>query len=161
MGDAAGPAARLGARGEGYQLRDPPKISVRTDQPAQMRAAPWSARARGVSCASRIPSYPSPSRLSWAEDEDKADGSLSCPSSQGPIRRNAYQVLHLSIADALDLRSPNVASVMAYTLSVTLASILNYVRERRCHHFVVVEPEDVPARDADSRRGERAAWPAS
>ncbi|BGP50522.1 AMP-activated serine/threonine-protein kinase regulatory subunit [Rhodotorula kratochvilovae] len=62
------------------------------------------------------------------------------------VRQNAYQVLHLSIADAINMRSPDFTGVMTCTPNDTLATILSFVRERRCHRFVIVEPEDVPAR---------------
>ncbi|TNY17668.1 putative nuclear protein SNF4, partial [Rhodotorula diobovata] len=68
------------------------------------------------------------------------------------VRQNAYQVLHLSIADAINMRSPDFTGVMTCTPNDTLASILTYVRERRCHRFVIVEPEDVPARDGQPPR---------
>lgn len=63
------------------------------------------------------------------------------------VRQNAYQVLDQTIEDALNQRSPDFTGVMTCTPSDTLASILAYVRDRRCHRFVIVEPEDVPARD--------------
>jgi CBS domain-containing protein len=34
---------------------------------------------------------------------------------------------------------------MTCTPNDTLSSVLTYVRERRCHRFVIVEPEDVLA----------------
>ncbi|GAA5881693.1 hypothetical protein JCM3774_005339 [Rhodotorula dairenensis] len=63
------------------------------------------------------------------------------------VRQNAYQVLDQTIEDALNQRSPDFTGVMTCTPADTLASILAYVRDRRCHRFVIVEPEDVPARD--------------
>lgn len=63
------------------------------------------------------------------------------------MRQNAYQVLDQTIEDALNQRSPDFTGVMTCTPADSLASILAYVRDRRCHRFVIVEPEDVPARD--------------
>lgn len=63
------------------------------------------------------------------------------------VRQNAYQVLDQTIEDALNQRSPDFTGVMTCTPADSLASILAYVRDRRCHRFVIVEPEDVPARD--------------
>lgn len=68
------------------------------------------------------------------------------------MRQNAYQVLHLSIADAINMRSADFTGVMTCTPNDTLASILAFVRDRRCHRFVIVEPEDVPARDGQPAR---------
>ncbi|GAA6009125.1 AMP-activated serine/threonine-protein kinase regulatory subunit SNF4 [Rhodotorula paludigena] len=68
------------------------------------------------------------------------------------VRQNAYQVLHLSIADAINMRSADFTGVMTCTPNDTLASILAFVRDRRCHRFVIVEPEDVPARDGQPAR---------
>lgn len=66
---------------------------------------------------------------------------------QDLVRQNAYQVLDQTIEDALNQRSPDFTGVMTCTPADSLASILAYVRDRRCHRFVIVEPEDVPARD--------------
>ena len=67
--------------------------------------------------------------------------------AQDLVRQNAYQVLDQTIEDALNQRSPDFTGVMTCTPADSLASILAYVRDRRCHRFVIVEPEDVPARD--------------
>lgn len=64
---------------------------------------------------------------------------------QDLVRQNAYQVLDSTIEDAINQRSPDFTGVMTCTPSDTLSSVLTYVRERRCHRFVIVEPEDVPA----------------
>ncbi|KAK4050737.1 AMP-activated serine/threonine-protein kinase regulatory subunit [Microbotryomycetes sp. JL221] len=61
------------------------------------------------------------------------------------VRQNAYQVLDSTIEVALAQRSPDFTGVMTCTPRDTLSSILAYIRERRCHRFVVLEPEDVPA----------------
>ncbi|KAJ8293172.1 5'-AMP-activated protein kinase subunit gamma [Rhodotorula toruloides] len=68
------------------------------------------------------------------------------------VRQNAYQVLDSTIEDAINRRSPDFTGVMTCTPSDTLASILVFVRERRCHRFVIVEPEDVPARNGEPAR---------
>ncbi|GAA6000266.1 hypothetical protein JCM5350_006606, partial [Sporobolomyces pararoseus] len=60
------------------------------------------------------------------------------------VRQNAYQVLDSTIEDAFNQRSPDFTGVMTCTPNDTLSSVLTYVRERRCHRFVIVEPEDVP-----------------
>ncbi|GAA5982153.1 hypothetical protein JCM11641_000604 [Rhodosporidiobolus odoratus] len=61
------------------------------------------------------------------------------------VRQNAYQVLDSTVADAINRRSPDFTGVMTCTPADTLASVLAFVREKRCHRFVIVEPEDVPA----------------
>ncbi|KAK4050836.1 AMP-activated serine/threonine-protein kinase regulatory subunit [Microbotryomycetes sp. JL201] len=61
------------------------------------------------------------------------------------VRQNAYQVLDSTIEVALAQRSPDFTGVMTCTPRDTLSSILAYIRERRCHRFVIIEPEDVPA----------------
>ncbi|GAA5932576.1 hypothetical protein JCM1841_004318 [Sporobolomyces salmonicolor] len=68
------------------------------------------------------------------------------------VRQNAYQVLDATIEDAINQRSADFTGVMTCTPSDTLASILTFVRERRCHRFVIVEPEDVPAMDGRPAR---------
>ncbi|CEQ40718.1 SPOSA6832_02344 [Sporobolomyces salmonicolor] len=72
--------------------------------------------------------------------------------SQDLVRQNAYQVLDATIEDAINQRSADFTGVMTCTPSDTLASILTFVRERRCHRFVIVEPEDVPAMDGRPAR---------
>ncbi|GAA6022792.1 hypothetical protein JCM10207_000419 [Rhodosporidiobolus poonsookiae] len=68
------------------------------------------------------------------------------------VRQNAYQVLDSTIADAINQRSPDFTGVMTCTPADSLASILTFVRDRRCHRFVIVEPEDVPARNGKPAR---------
>ncbi|GAA5858882.1 hypothetical protein JCM8547_007141 [Rhodosporidiobolus lusitaniae] len=63
------------------------------------------------------------------------------------VRQNAYQVLDSTISDAINQRSPDFTGVMTCTPQDTLSSILAFVREKRCHRFVIVEPEDVPPID--------------
>lgn len=60
------------------------------------------------------------------------------------MRQNAYQVLDKTIEVALDQRSPDFNGVITCTPQDTLASILAYIRERRCHRFIIVEGDDVP-----------------
>lgn len=64
---------------------------------------------------------------------------------QDLVRQNAYQVLDQTIEVALNQRSVDFPGVVTCTPSDTLASIVAYVRERRCHRFVIVEDQDVPA----------------
>lgn len=66
-------------------------------------------------------------------------------SLQDLVRQNAYQVLDATIEVALNQRSADFTGVITCTPLDTLASILAYIRERRCHRFVIIEPEDVPA----------------
>ncbi|ORY89121.1 hypothetical protein BCR35DRAFT_300936 [Leucosporidium creatinivorum] len=61
------------------------------------------------------------------------------------VRTNAYQILDGPISLALSQRSTDFTGVITCTPLDTLSSILAYIRERRCHRFVIVEPEDVPA----------------
>lgn len=58
------------------------------------------------------------------------------------VRSNAYQVLDLTIEDALYRRSKDFPGVVTCTPEDSLASILAYVREKRAHRFVIVEGED-------------------
>lgn len=58
------------------------------------------------------------------------------------VRSNAYQVLDLTIEDALSRRSKDFPGVVTCTPEDSLASILAYVREKRAHRFVIVEGED-------------------
>jgi hypothetical protein len=75
--------------------------------------------------------------------------------SQDLVRQNAYQVLDATIEVALDQRSSDFTGVITCTPSDTLASILAYIRERRCHRFVIVEEEDVPAEEGEGGRPSR------
>lgn len=61
------------------------------------------------------------------------------------MRQNAYQVLDQTIEVALNQRSVDFPGVVTCTPLDTLASIVAYVRERRCHRFVIIEDQDVPA----------------
>jgi CBS domain-containing protein len=58
------------------------------------------------------------------------------------VRSNAYQVLDLTIEDALSRRSKDFPGVVTCTPEDSLASILAYVREKRAHRFVIVESDD-------------------
>lgn len=75
------------------------------------------------------------------------------PGSQDLMRQNAYQVLDSTIEVALNQRALDFTGVMTCTPRDTLASVLAYIRERRCHRFVIIEPEDVPA---DPKTGAQA-----
>ncbi|KAM0753799.1 hypothetical protein T439DRAFT_310611 [Meredithblackwellia eburnea MCA 4105] len=57
------------------------------------------------------------------------------------VRQNAYQVLDKTIEVALQQRASDFGGVITCTPQDTLASILAYIRERRCHRFVIVEGE--------------------
>lgn len=60
------------------------------------------------------------------------------------VRSNAYQVLDLTIEDALSRRSKDFPGVVTCTPEDSLASILAYIREKRAHRFVIVEGDDPP-----------------
>ncbi|SCV71521.1 BQ2448_3109 [Microbotryum intermedium] len=60
------------------------------------------------------------------------------------VRQNAYEVLDSTIEVALNQRSADFTGVMTCTPRDSLASILAYIRERRCHRFVILEPDEVP-----------------
>ena len=67
------------------------------------------------------------------------------------IRSNAYQVLDLTIEDALNRRSKDFPGVVTCTPEDSLASIMAYIRERRAHRFIIVEgDEGSPDPNADS-----------
>lgn len=76
---------------------------------------------------------------------EKSGHSRRSSRNQDLVRQNAYQVLDSTIEVALDQRSTDFTGVMTCTPRDSLASILAYIRERRCHRFVIIEPEDVPA----------------
>jgi 5'-AMP-activated protein kinase regulatory gamma subunit len=58
------------------------------------------------------------------------------------VRTNAYQVLDLTIEDALRRRSREFPGVTVCTAEDSLANILSYMRERRVHRMVIVEGDD-------------------
>lgn len=58
------------------------------------------------------------------------------------VRSNAYQLLDLTIEDALSRRSKDFPGVVTCTPEDSLASILAYIREKRVHRFVIVEGEE-------------------
>lgn len=58
------------------------------------------------------------------------------------IRSNAYQVLDLTIEDALNRRSKDFPGVVTCTPEDSLASIMAYIRERRAHRFIIVEGDE-------------------
>jgi 5'-AMP-activated protein kinase regulatory gamma subunit len=68
------------------------------------------------------------------------------------VRTNAYQVLDLTIEDALRRRSREFPGVTVCTAEDSLASILAYMREKRVHRMVIVEGED---EDGDSSNRSR------
>lgn len=70
------------------------------------------------------------------------------------MRQNAYHILDKTIGEALKKRSPDFNGVITCTPKDTLASILSYIRDRRCHRFVIIEGEDVPA-DSTGRKGRK------
>lgn len=71
---------------------------------------------------------------------------------QDLVRQNAYHILDKTIAVALEKRSADFTGVITCTPKDTLASILAYIRERRCHRFVIVEGEDVAAEEGRRSR---------
>ncbi|KAI5481241.1 nuclear protein SNF4 [Pseudohyphozyma bogoriensis] len=68
------------------------------------------------------------------------------------VRQNAYQVLDKTIEVALQQRSQDFTGVMTCTPNDTLSSILSYIREKRCHRFVIIEPEDLYETTPDGGR---------
>lgn len=66
------------------------------------------------------------------------------------IRSNAYQVLDLTIEDALNRRSKDFPGVVTCTPEDSLASIMAYIRERRAHRFIIVEGDDNDNVDSDA-----------
>lgn len=65
------------------------------------------------------------------------------------VRLGAYQSLDLTIAQALNERSPDFPGVVICTASDSLGTLLQLIRKRRVHRLVVVEGEE------DERRGGR------
>ena len=61
------------------------------------------------------------------------------------VRPQAYNQLDLTVADALRRRAPDHPGIVTCSPDDSLAAILAYVRERRVHRFVIVEPETPPA----------------
>jgi 5'-AMP-activated protein kinase regulatory gamma subunit len=65
------------------------------------------------------------------------------------VRLGAYQSLDLTIAQALNERSPDFPGVVICTASDSLGTLLQLINKRRVHRLVVVEGEE------DERRGGR------
>ena len=65
------------------------------------------------------------------------------------VRLGAYQSLDLTIAQALNERSPDFPGVVICTASDSLGTLLQLINKRRVHRLVVVEGE------GDERRGGR------
>ena len=60
------------------------------------------------------------------------------------VRSNAYQLLDMTIEDALSRRSMDFPGVVTCTPEDSLASILAYIREKRAHRFIIVEGDESP-----------------
>jgi hypothetical protein len=69
--------------------------------------------------------------------------------SQTLVRLGAYQSLDLTIAQALNERSPDFPGVVICTASDSLGTLLQLINKRRVHRLVIVEGEE------DERRGGR------
>jgi CBS-domain-containing membrane protein len=65
------------------------------------------------------------------------------------VRLGAYQSLDLTIAQALNERSPDFPGVVICTASDSLGTLLQLINKRRVHRLVVVEGEE------DEKRGGR------
>ncbi|CAA7266490.1 unnamed protein product [Cyclocybe aegerita] len=63
------------------------------------------------------------------------------------VRLGAYQSLDLKISEALNQRSPDFPGVVVCTASDSLGTLLQLIKLRRAHRFVVVESEE------EERRG--------
>lgn len=80
----------------------------------------------------------------------KADSHILFASlMQTLVRLGAYQSLDLTIAQALNERSPDFPGVVICTASDSLGTLLQLINKRRVHRFVVVEGEE------DEKRGGR------
>lgn len=69
--------------------------------------------------------------------------------AQTLVRLGAYQSLDLTIAQALNERSPDFPGVVICTASDSLGTLLQLINKRRVHRLVVVEGE------GDEKRGGR------
>lgn len=70
--------------------------------------------------------------------------SLSIPNRslvQTLVRLGAYQSLDLTIAEALNQRSPDFPGVVICTASDSISTFLQLIKKRRVHRLVVVEGE--------------------
>ncbi|KAI9508770.1 CBS-domain-containing protein [Russula earlei] len=63
------------------------------------------------------------------------------------VRLGAYQALDLTIAEALNQRSPDFPGVVICTASDSIGTLLQLIKKRRVHRLVVVEGEE------EERRG--------
>ena len=61
--------------------------------------------------------------------------------SQTLVRLGAYQSLDLTIAEALNQRSPDFPGVVICNASDSLGTLLQLIKKRRVHRLVVVEGE--------------------
>lgn len=57
------------------------------------------------------------------------------------VRLGAYQSLDLTIAEALNQRSPDFPGVVICNASDSLGTLLQLIKKRRVHRLVVVEGE--------------------
>lgn len=57
------------------------------------------------------------------------------------VRLGAYQALDLTIAEALNQRSPDFPGVVICTASNSIGTLLQLIKKRRVHRLVVVEGE--------------------
>ena len=57
------------------------------------------------------------------------------------VRLGAYQALDLTIAEALNQRSPDFPGVVICTASDSIGTLLQLIKKRRVHRLVVVEGE--------------------
>jgi 5'-AMP-activated protein kinase regulatory gamma subunit len=58
------------------------------------------------------------------------------------VRLGAYQSLDLTIAEALNQRSPDFPGVVICTASDSIGTLLQLIKKRRVHRLVVVEGEE-------------------
>jgi 5'-AMP-activated protein kinase regulatory gamma subunit len=63
------------------------------------------------------------------------------PSVQTLVHLGAYQALDLTIAEALNQRSPDFPGVVICTASDSIGTLLQLIKKRRVHRLVVVEGE--------------------
>ena len=57
------------------------------------------------------------------------------------VRLGAYQALDLTIAEALNQRSPDFPGVVICTASDSIGTLLQLIKKKRVHRLVVVEGE--------------------
>ena len=63
------------------------------------------------------------------------------PPVQTLVHLGAYQALDLTIAEALNQRSPDFPGVVICTASDSIGTLLQLIKKRRVHRLVVVEGE--------------------